>query len=333
MVGILGACGASPARPSVENKAAATGTLAEALTAEIGAGRAVAILPGAKGLRALSADGARARVLVAGPVAWAVVDQRSDVVWFAPADRTEIRALDLDAPAHDPPAVITIATGLPGGAEMEMVGPVTYGVNYVNLSETEGAGPAWMEGEQFATSSPNNMSRASLTLGIEPTPELAGGAGYPFDEGETWSAKIKAAALPGKAFVVGLLARKDHRAAAAARPAETHIDGIDPANCEDPADCGRAEAIVGTHYLRVMTANMMGDVRHIQWQLYDTSQKKLRTEDWATGFSDAVVAPDHSAFIAGGVIVDFEHGPIAATPASDAGLGGGWIGGDAMYEF
>ncbi|MCE9578558.1 MAG: hypothetical protein K8W52_35860 [Deltaproteobacteria bacterium] len=329
----LGACAHRTAPPPMENTATrATGSLADALTREIGAGRAVAIVPGDDGLRAISSDGARQRVLVAAPVAWAVVDQRSNVVWFGTSARTAIDAIDLDAPAADPPPVIAIATGVPDGRNMEMVGPVVYGVVYPDASSmAESPGMAWDLGDKFTTSSSSNMNATSLLLGIVATPELSGSSGYLRDE--DWPTQIAAAKLPGREFVIGLLARKDHRAPWVARPGETRVEGIDPANCEDPEDCGRAEPIAGTHYWRVMTANVMGDVRHISWHLYDTDAKKLVDGEWATWFTDAYVAPDHSAFLASGVVVGFDRGPLAATPATRAGLGGGWLGGDAIYDF
>lgn len=307
-------------------------TLAQALVQDVGAGASVAIVPGLKGLRAISADGAHQRVLVATPVPWAVVDQRSNLVWFGSAERTEMHAIDLDAPASPTVPVITIATGLPAGHNMEMVGPIIYGVNYIaKTTGDERPGLAWESGEKFASASANNMNAASLFLGIDATPSLVGSAGYVDDE--SWATQVAAANLPGRAFVIGLLTRTSHRPASVARPSETHIDGIDPANCDEPQDCGRAEVIVGTPYLRVMVANLMGDIRHISWQLYNGASHQLLSPDWATWFSDAYVAPDHSAFIANGRIVRFDRGPLAGTPADTAGSGGGWIGGDAIYDF
>jgi len=329
----LGACTHPTAPPPMENTAArATGSLADALIREIGAGRSIAIVPGDDGLRAISSDGARQRVLVAAPVAWAVVDQRSNVVWFGNATRTAISAIDLDAPAADPPPVIAIAAEVPDGRNMEMVGPVVYGVVYPDASAmAESPGMAWDMGDKFTTSSASNMNASSLLLEITGTPALSGSSGYLQDE--DWPKQVAAAKLPGRGFVTGLLARKDHRAPWAARPGETRVEGIDPANCEDPEDCGRAEPIAGTHYWRVMTSNVMGDVRHIGWQLYDARAQKLVDAEWATWFTNAYVAPDHRAFLASGVLVDFDRGPLAATPANRAGLGGGWLGGDAIYDF
>lgn len=99
------------------------------LIAEVGEGQTVAILPWHRGLMAVSADGARQRLLAAGPVKFALVDHRARVIWFAKASdegeggaeeplppHDELWLLDLAAPtsaAAPTPRPTRIATGLP----------------------------------------------------------------------------------------------------------------------------------------------------------------------------------------------------------------------------
>ena len=72
-----------------------------------------------------------------------------------------------------------------------------------------------------------------------------------------------------------------------------------------------------------MVANFAGDVRHITYRLYDIQAKTFLTAEWATWLDEAIVAPDHAAFVVGGVVVRFDGGPVAATPRDQGGIGGG----------
>jgi hypothetical protein len=293
----------------------------------------VAIVGGAAGVRAISSDGARQRTLVDGPAAWVLVDHRSDVVWFGSADTTEIRAIDLDAPATAPIEVHTVVTGLPDGDRVAMVGPPRYEVLYPSSEPGISEGEAWFSATRFATGVSWDMNLASVQLGVSAEPAIAADSGYVRDE--AWDAEAGKATIGDRAFLAALLARPDRTPAAEPRPPETRVDGIDPANSEEPADCGKAEPIAGTHFWRVMTTNVMGDVRHITWQLYDVDAHRLLEPEWATWLQGGWIAPDHRAFVAGGVIVRLDGsapGPVAATPVDDGGLGGGWLGGGTLYE-
>lgn len=329
--GALAGCGGGAGPHAPGNRAGgAGGTLADALASEVGAGRSVAIVGGTDGVRAVSSDGARTRTLVAGPVSWLVVDQRGDVAWFGSPDTTEIRAIDLDAPAAAPIEVHTVVTGLPDGNRVSMVGPTRYEILYPERGPDESEGEAWMTAPTFSTSSPWDMNRASIGLGIEPTPSVAGSSGYLQDS--EWEAEVPKAQIADRAFLATLLARPSREVAGDPQPPETHLDGVDPANCEEAADCGRAQPIVGTRFWRVMTTNLMGDVRHIGWQLYDTDAKRLLDDEWAGWLQSVWVAPDHSAFIVAGIVVRFEGGPVAATRPDDAAIGGGWLRGGTYYD-
>lgn len=324
-------------------KAQPSGSLGEQLMREVGAGRSVAIVAGADGLRAFASDGARQRVLVPLDVPWSVIDQRSNVIWFGSPDLTEFRAIDLDAPASDPPARITVVVGLPQ-ARVDY-----YGVNYVDPKATP-SGMAWAMGTQFATSTLGDMNQSSISLGImTPATEsmMVYATGYfddlgDLEEGESdddsddesddeSDEEPVIGKVVGSAFLTDLLARPDHRAPEPERPA-SRVEGVDTSKCDEPSRCGEAQAIPGTRYLRVMTANYAGDITHINWQLYDLERKQFLTESWASMFDNAFLAPDHTAFVTGGVLVGFEGGPVKATPSDRAGAGGGWIGGGAIYD-
>lgn len=330
LVILLGGCGGAVARPAPANHAAAAGeSLAAALIREVGEGRSVAIIAGHTGVRALSSDGARQRMLVAGETAWALIDPRSEVVWFGNADATEIRAIDLEAAAAQPIVVHTIATHVPSGDRVAMVGAPMYDVVYPSQEPGISEGEAWFSGAHFSTGSPFNMARARVQLEIGPAPALSGASGYVQDE--DWEAEFKSAVVVDRGFLATVLARADHQPPEPARPAETKAAGVDPANCEEPDDCGDAEPIAGTHYWRVLVGTATGDIRHIAYQLYDADTRQLLTPEWATWLDGAWVAPDRSAFVVGGVIVRFDGGPIAATPTDGGGLGGGWLGGGTFY--
>ena len=330
LVILLGGCGGAVARPAPANHAAAPGeSLAAALIREVGDGRSVAIVAGHAGVRALSSDGARQRLLVAGETTWALIDPRSEVVWFGNADATEIRAFDLEAAAAQPIAVHTVATHVPSGNRVAMVGAPMYDVVYPSQEPGISEGEAWFSGAHFSTGSPFNMARARVRLEIGPAPSLSGASGYMQEE--DWEAEFKSAVVTDRAFLATVLARTDHQTPEPARPAETKLAGVDLANCEEPDDCGKAEPIAGTHYWRVLVGTASGDIFHVAYQLYDADGKQLLTPEWATWLDGAWVAPDRSAFLVSGVIVRFDSGPIAATPTDDGGLGGGWLGGGTFY--
>ncbi len=332
---VLSACGhaVGPGPAAIGNAPAppANETLGAQLERVVGQGRSVAIVPGTAGLRAISSDGVRQRLLVAGAVSWAVVDPRADVVWFGSGDESQIRAIDLEARAADPPPIETIVTGLPDGNGVSMVGPVIYGVEYVSQDPDEPRGEALMSGEAYATGAQLDMSRTHLTLLLEATPSVDGATGY--EQNQDWVAAVGKAAIPGRAFLADVLARKSHKPKHAARPPDARVDGVDPSKCEDPKECGTAEVVVGTKYWRVLTASYSGDVHHVEYRLYDSEAKRFLTDEWATWLDDAIVSPDHASFLVGGMIVRFDGGPITATPRDQGGSGGGWIGGGDMYEF
>jgi hypothetical protein len=295
----------------------------------VGAGRSVAIVGGSMGLRAISSDGERQQVLVAGAVEWSLMDQRANVVWFGTHGGKEIDAIDLEARAEDPPHVEVIVTGLPDPHNMQMVGPIVYGLLYPDPHPDPSGPPHGAMGPDFSTGGAWNMTRTKLTLDVGPTPSLYGSTGYVSND--EWVDAVKKAAIPGRAFVASLPARPSHAPPEPKRPERTRVDSVDPKNCEDPEQCGEAEPIAGTKYLRVMTANFAGDVRHITYKLYDGETKQFVAGEWSEWLDEAIVAPDHTAFVVGGHVVSFARGIVAATPKHDGAIGGGWIGGGDAY--
>ena len=102
------------------------------LMREVGGGRPVAILPWHEGLVAVSADGTRKRVLVPGPVHWALVDERAQVVWFGkqeapPAAAPEVLQGDSSVPIepgadNSPPPEFGSSIDAPPPAPAEVPG-------------------------------------------------------------------------------------------------------------------------------------------------------------------------------------------------------------------
>ncbi len=325
----LAAC-SSPPHPVITNEGthARYKTLGERLLGETGAGEPVAIVGGAKGIRAISGDGSRQTALTHEPNRWVLVDARANVIWFGGVDGTDYRAIDLDQPPSEAPHVETVVTGMPSPSEVEMVGPAYFGVAYPTPGEPLGM---FAEAPDFAIGT--CCAHATIALFVSPMPSVSASPGY--QQNDEWSAKMAAAALPGRAFLVALAARPDHRkptkTAPPAKPDK--LAGVDPANCMEADLCGASEAIAGTHFTRVIVAQAMGDVGHITHQLYDTTAKKLVDAEWGTWMQNAWVAPDGSGFIHDGVLVRFDRGPIAATPVAEASLGGGWLGGGEFYGF
>jgi hypothetical protein len=326
LVAVACACGGARSIELVSTPPQANETLAASLEREIGVGKPVAIVAGKTGVVAISADGARQRVLASGLAKWVLVDSRSNVVWFGSEDGTAFRAIDLDAPVTAPIRIETVVTGLPSPNRAEMVGPVSFGVTYPDPNEPMGAAamnPDFALGSCCAT--------ASVTLFVMKDPSVSGGTGY--QSAPEWQEQLGHAAIPGRAFLITLASRADHRIPSADLPPATNVAAVDPKNCEDPDECGKAEPIVGARYLRVVVAHATGDVGHRTWRVYDADVKRFVDAEWGTWLQNAWAAPDGSAFIANGVVVRFDTGPLAATPANETARGGGWLGGGVFYGY
>lgn len=332
----LTACGSRSPAP-VANTPPSTGaaTLGAALTREVGAGLPVAIVPGTAGLRAISADGARTRTLVPGPVPWALVDNDAGVVWFGSADGTAIDLVDLEGPAAAMPPVETIATGLPtqtdGGGPMFAVGyespPTTPAPSPADPDDVPDLGPS-------ASLSFGHPITPHIGVVVGPKPRLfvEGGILDLWDQTEELRATVAAAKLPGRDRLIALGQRVDARPVTPAAPAppDQRVDTIDKSNCEDEDRCGTAEPVPNTTLWRVAVAFSCGDGCYTEWRLYDPARKAFLEPDWASQLVSASVAPDGSGFVADGAIIRFDTGPLAVAPGGEAGGGGGgWLGGGA----
>lgn len=325
----LAACGGPARSTGIGNTPPTSGdTLAAALARDVGAGAPVAIVPGKDGLRAVSADGARTRTLVAEPVPWALVDNGAGVVWFGSPDRTEIRMVDLEGPAAATPAVETIAAGLPAGVDPG-------GPEFAIAQDSPGDDiPVPLTYLEYNLSI---LPSVILVVGPEPGLSTEGGILEMWGQTEEFDKQVAAATLPGRDRVIEVARRAAARPPAASPappPADEklRVDGIDPAACDDDAElCGSAERVPGTQLWRTVVSYACGDGCYTEWRLYDPAKRELLKQDWAGWIYGAWVAPDGSAFVRDGVIVRFDSGPVAATPApgeDEAGpSGGGWLGG------
>lgn len=287
------------------------------LTREIGAGGSVAILGGDHGLRAISSDGARERVLVHAPVWFVLVDTRANVIWYGVGK--QLRAIDLEASA--PPKEITVVDDVPTGPGM--VGALNVSINYAG-DDPEIPLPS----TTFALSGAVVYRTISLSLGIGSV-AFSGSGGY--EQSEEFTEAIKRARVVDTTFARTLHARRDH-SPPFRQGEEFTVPGIDPANCEDPARCGAATRIAGTHYAKVVVGDVAGAIRHIDTQLYDIDAKRFvaGAEDWFANLDTTVLAPDGTAFITRGAVVRFAGGPLPSTPLG-AASGGGFLGGLPIY--
>jgi len=317
----LAACG-SGKPPVVANNAAedAAASVGASLAREVGAGVPVAIVPGAKGLRAVSADGKREKLLAPGPVPWALVDNRGGVVWFGNPDSTEVRAIELAAPGSAP-SVVTVVADLPPGDD----GPLLVAIHY------PGSKPG---GDDELTFGAALRPRAVVVVTAQPSIDSAPGILEEWGKTDDFKAQLAQVVLRDRALVARAAARGAGKRLALVAPAapETRVAGIDATDCADsPGECGRAQPIANTALWRVVVGYICGDGCYSSYRIYDPEAKRLRDGDWNM-LGDAWVAADGSAFVTdSGVVVRFDTGPLATTPRGEWS-GGGWLGGGYFYE-
>ena len=295
---VLAACGGA------SHSGSSGATLAATLERDVGAGQSVAIIPG-RTLRAISADGARERVLAPGPVSWVLVDQRAHVIWFGGADRSTISVLDLDAPpATD---AVVIATGLPSGPAVTISYPPS---------------------DDLAFGHPID---SHVVLELDP-PHLAISIGGFIDAGGD---QLSHATLEHRELLTAFARRGGRRTTHSPAPdsAKHRVDGVDSKRCErDPKACGQAEAIPGTQLWRVTVAYTCGDGCYAEQRIYDPATQQFIAGAWTDELQDAWVAPDGSAFVRRGVVIRFDSGPLLVTPAGGI-EGGGWLGSSYYAAF
>jgi hypothetical protein len=308
---VAAACG-SPNK-MIGNVGGDPGSLGETLLREVGAGVAVAVVPGEGGLRAISADGARDALLVSGPVDWALVDHRAQVIWFGGSQAGSILALDLTAPAATA-APETLVTGLPTETE---VGSPLVSIAYSDETVTAGG---------YAT--------PRVVVHMDATPRLTvdGGILELWEQTEELEALVAQASFVGRDRVAAFAARSSGRRAAPPNPPPASKVEVDPSECEGDDGCGDAEPIAGTSLWRVTTSYSCGDFCYTGYQLYDPQAGRFIDDEWTYAIKDAWVAPDGSAFISAGVVIRFDTGPLAKTPMGELeAVGGGWLGGGHYY--
>jgi hypothetical protein len=302
-----------PAEPAAG--ASTSGTVEQTLLEEIGGGGSVAIVPSAEGLLAISAAGQRKRTLIAGAIAWAMVDGRGQVIWFG--RDTSIEIVDLLAP--EPRAEL-----LARQAENHPI-EICYGASTC-------LGLLCTEYDQHLVL---NLRSKRADARIEPA--LYGAI---FDENGKDARRLKkkfAWAEGGAARAQALAVRGQGRSLPSKIPDKTsQVRGVPQDACESADMCGNAEPVGATRYKAVIVGHQCGDACHVQKQLYDPktrefidaanprrrSRKPLPDEKVET-IDDAWIAPGGEGFVSNGRLFSFERGLVF-----DGGVvsGGGWLG-------
>lgn len=307
---------------------AAPATLAARLQAEVGAGAPVAVVPSPQGLLALSADGARRRVLAPGEVPQALVDERSRALWFTvrQAKAQELWVIDLDGPESTP---VRVATGLSGQA---------FAIDY----------PKQVSKRPEALRVKAGSYDGSLSLVMSARrPSLQRQSGVYeeiFDDVKAEHATSDRKARltkEGAALVARLTERgKDGSFWLPPPPGKARrVTAVPERRCEQADLCGEAKALPRTRFLRVLVSHSCGDACHVDFQLYDSkarefvdpaTRKRSRAplEESSFPLDDITLAADGSAVVRGGAIQRFDGKPVTA----GEGLGGGWLGGSWYLE-
>jgi hypothetical protein len=301
------------------------------LQKEIGKGGAVAILGSPDGLVALSIDGKQRRTLAQGRIVDVVVDNRSDVIWYASegakaaSDRylIDLRAADIR------PVRIMAGLGLGEDPDIAYENPAEISPpgksNYVLLLAESGA----------------VVRRRVDTCGKR------GGIGCPKVEYRPCESASKEGQCPSlDSAALSLLQSLAKRGAGRSLFLPTqkssvtkHIETKDVA-CRR---CGTASGIPGTNYWSVLT-QVLGDACHVVTQVFDpeTSQfidinsgnhSPRPFNDPKATFGDAWIAADGGAFIETGAIHTFAAGKLKWRGPYEGGgfLGGGWWIPDSSY--
>jgi hypothetical protein len=330
------ACGATPAK--IQNvPTAGTETLGAELARVVGAGKSVAIMPGPTGLVAISSDGARRRTLADGKVEWVIVDPRTEVVWFGLAKSDDLLAIDLEAPASARPAIRKVITDLPG-AEVSIDYPAP---------KSEGDFPMDFGWTGMYSADPWPASaHVIVEVAAEPSLVLSGSTVYGMEDS---NAKLKAdvahAKIADPAFLAELAKRPSHEQKG--KLGDAGKVAVDATQCGEasPDECGKAESIPGTPYVRVILGGVCGDSGcGRMYRLYDPKAKKwLGPEEavkntrelWGSAMVNAWVAPDREAFVASGRLVRFDRGIVFDPSDGDEYFptGGGWIGGGLYVAY
>jgi hypothetical protein len=304
----------------------AESSLGAELSAEVGQGQSVAVLPSEKGLIAASADGRRERRLAAGEVKDVLVDDRAGVIWFAQAGA--LWMLDLELPRAQPELVARdIGDGLVS---------IVHGTGVPERLRHKGSAYSGALELVLSASSPAFRYDCGIHDSIF---EEHGARNAQRAERARWQAGMQkrllsvAARSAGRRLFVQELA------------ASQRVPQVEAGACQDADLCGLASPVGGTRFLYVIVGHECGDACHVLRQLYDTrtreffdarqpkrrDNKPVRAGGHADldATDDLWVAANGEGFISNGVLYDFEHGVLRGAKSM---RGGGWIGSQWYVE-
>lgn len=309
VVAVIGLCavGISVAR--------AGQTMESELLAQVGGGGGVAVLPTQAGLMAISADGARKRTLADGPIAWAMVDGRAQVIWFG--RDTSIEVIDLLA---DAPRIERLARQ----AEQHPI-EICYG-------ESECLGLLCSAYDQHVV-----LFLSAKTAKMKIDPAIYGAI---FDESGKEARRLKKKFAwndGGSVRAQALAARGQGRSLPSCESKKTgKVRGVPKDACEVADLCGDAESVGNTGFKAVVVNHVCGDACHLIKQLYDPKtrqffdaanpQKRARKplpERDVEPINDAWIAPGGEGFVSNGRLFSFARGLLFD---GGGGNGGGWLG-------
>lgn len=314
--------------------------------AEIGAGLPVAILPWHRGLVAASADGQRQRVLVPGPIAFALVDNRARVVWFGKESATpggdELWLLDLAARADTAPALV--ATGLPGGCD--------FSVEYPDSAAPSGR-EALVLG--WRVDVPEVQIAFGEAGGQAPTLTVRAPYHGDVDEMEVESAELTRdarLAADAEPLLRALGQRGAGRRASLPVPSggdpdEGRVPTVEDEQCHNEGVCGTMRRVLGTRLMFVIVSQWCpgGEGCVLGLQLFDPDRQLFLSlhrpgvvapapiEELNIGMEVVWVSADGRALVHEGAIVVPGVSRVDE-PRDDnavsAPRGGGWLGGQWM---
>jgi hypothetical protein len=336
----MAACRSAPSDVVSNQELPRAETLGAELTRAIGGGESVAILPTGKGLVAMSSDGGRQRVLADGKVVWAIVDPRSEVIWFELQGGSELLAIDLEAPASAKPRIVHAVTALPGAE-------VTIDYPEPKTALPDDVPPGAMEFGSMSGYGPSQWpSSQHVVINISPEPALTFRESTVFgteDANRQGKEATQRAKIADRAFLVELAHRPKHDHGA--KPSDAPRVAIDVVRCGAAGeDCGKAQKIPGTKYERVIVESACGDSGcHRMFRLYDPATKtylgpekaKRARDEWGYALANAWVAPDGQAFVSEGRLVRFDRGIVFDPSDGDNYFpeGGGWLGAVVYVDY
>jgi hypothetical protein len=230
--------------------------LREALLARAGEAP-VYLAAGDGGLVASAADGAWSRVLVAGDIGAAALDDKQDLVWLVRGGRLEV--LDLREP--DP-------------------APVPIVERWYKKTDTYVSAPVVVVTGVSSASTDTSYAGIHPVLSWKDKPRITTGEGAYGGIWEDQDALVKK--VIKKAKIVGgpwLQAHKGRapRAVparpASPRPAPVKLPSALLGECEDEQTCGEAEAFGATGWSLVVVSHTCGDACHTSCVLHDPATK------------------------------------------------------------